>query len=152
MSFTLHTGLSYHTENFHHLVLCLNMPQINHSGSDSGSLNQHPLLSPLEPSYLLASLGLTVPLLGMAVTETPSKGSLSLWLKWGLFFLSYMEEAQSSWYSEKVGRAAPCPGSLRHSVCHQPVGSAAGASGEFSEVPGAWLTSDQGSSSRESSP
>lgn len=43
------------------------MPKINYSRSDSQSLNQHQLLSHVEPSHLLASY---ITLLAMMSTET----------------------------------------------------------------------------------
>lgn len=39
---------------FHQIVLCLNMPKINYSGSDSRSLNQYWLLGLIDLNHLLA--------------------------------------------------------------------------------------------------
>lgn len=49
--------VNYHQEDFHQIVPCLNMSKINFAGSDSKSLNQHWLFSPVELNCLLASHG-----------------------------------------------------------------------------------------------
>lgn len=42
LSFIVHMGLSYlFLGKFHQVVLCLNVPKINYSASDSQSLNQN---------------------------------------------------------------------------------------------------------------
>lgn len=56
--FPVHARLRYRQKKkFQQLMLCLNMPKINHFGSGSWSLNQHWLLTHVEPVCLPASLG-----------------------------------------------------------------------------------------------
>lgn len=45
--------VNYHQNNNHQIVLCLNVPKINYSESDSRNLNPHWLLSCVELNYLL---------------------------------------------------------------------------------------------------
>lgn len=50
----------YHQNRLHKIVLCLNMPEINYSRSDSWRVNQCWLLSPGEQNCLRASSGLSL--------------------------------------------------------------------------------------------
>ena len=40
--------VNYHQESLQQIMLCLNMPKLNHSGSASWSVNQHWLISCVE--------------------------------------------------------------------------------------------------------
>lgn len=56
--------------SFHQIVLCLTIPIINNSGSDSWRLNQHQILIRVELNYLLDYKSIIL-LQAVEVSETP---------------------------------------------------------------------------------
>lgn len=93
--------VNHHQNNFHQIVLCLNAPKINHSGSDSQSLNQ------IDKNWVVLSQSAFLPpsdhlSAGMKVTEILAD----------LYFI----KIKNIWEAEFIAKLVECFWSV-HETC-----------------------------------